>query len=273
MNATDSGSDRKRFYLSTNTTAGINLLLATSYEEGFGSDQSKSEALNHILSNNASDVVRTTYHGALTYHSWLGIVDLTFRARSNGHVNQLAVSTVANIKKVRVADTDELYNATLSNLNDNLRVLGNHSREMQAAYREMGHSYFSAFDNGDFLSYVGTCFTMAVSQTRPIGMIKGYEQAGIITPVISIKSVLAIPLLLATIAFFIPYAIVTIKLYTNNDQWLSYKLHVDAREYIINLCHSRFNVSKPIGDDEVLKVVREDHGDDGPVFELEKLVM
>ncbi|KAG0012324.1 hypothetical protein BGZ81_001651 [Podila clonocystis] len=272
MNVTDSGTARKLFYLSTNTTAGINLLLATSYEESFGSNQSKSEALNHILSNNASEVVRTTYYGAFTYQSWLSIVDLTFRARSDGNVTQLEFSTVANLKQVRFADTDELYNATLSNLNDNLRVLGNHSSELQAAYREMGHDIFSAFNNGDFLSYVATCFTMAVSQTRPIGTIRGYEQADVVTPVISIKLVLAIPLLLVTIAFFIPYAIVTVKLYTDNDHWLSYKLHVDAREYIINLCHSRFNASKPIGDDEVLKVFREDHGDDGPVFELEKLV-
>ncbi|KAG0326325.1 hypothetical protein BG000_001443 [Podila horticola] len=256
-----------------NSTAGINLLLATSIEEGFGSDQSKSEALNHILSNNASDVTRVTYFGAFVYRSWLSIVDLTFRTRSDGHVNQLEFSTVGNIKQVRSADTDELYNATLSNLNDNLRVLGNHSRELQAVYRENHHDISSAFENGDFLSYVATCFTMAVSQTRPIGMVKGYEQAGVVTPVISIKLVLAIPLLLATIAFFIPYAVVTFKLYTNNDKWLPYRLHVDAREYIINLCHSRFIVNQPIGDDEASRVVCEDNGNDGPVFELEKLVM
>ncbi|KAF9318226.1 hypothetical protein BG003_011620 [Podila horticola] len=272
-NVTDAGSATKLFYFSHNSTAGINLLLATSIEEGFGSDQSKSEALNHILSNNASDVTRVTYFGAFVYRSWLSIVDLTFRTRSDGHVNQLEFSTVGNIKQVRSADTDELYNATLSNLNDNLRVLGNHSRELQAVYRENHHEITSAFENGDFLSYVATCFTMAVSQTRPIGMVKGYEQAGVVTPVISIKLVLAIPLLLATIAFFIPYAVVTFKLYTNNDKWLPYKLHVDAREYIINLCHSRFIVNQPIGDDEASRVVCEDNGNDGPVFELEKLVM
>ncbi|KAG0046572.1 hypothetical protein BGZ83_008253 [Gryganskiella cystojenkinii] len=272
LNGTDPLSAMKIFYLSTNGTAGINLLLATSFEEGFGNGQSQSEALNHILNNNASEVARTTYYGAFTLRSWLGIVDLTFKARSDGNDYQLELSTIANLKQVRFADTDKLYNATLSNLNDNMMVLRNHSRELQAVYRGTGSGTSSVFNSGDFLSYVATCFTMAVNQTRPMGMIKGYDQADVVTPVISIKSVLAIPLLLATIALFIPYAIVTIKLYTNNDQWLRYKLHVDAREYIINLCHSRFLVSKPIGDIEVLKVIREDHSDDGPVFELEKLV-
>ncbi|KAF9213945.1 hypothetical protein BGZ59_004583 [Podila verticillata] len=268
-----SGQSVKFFYFSNNSTAGINLLLAASYEESFGAEQLRSELLTHILSNNASDVMRTTYYGAFLYQSWLAVADVAFRARSDGYVNQLEASTFGNIKQVRFADTDELYNATLKNLNDNLRVLGNHSREWQVMYREQDHIALSSSENGDFLSYVATCFTMAVSQTRPIGMIKGYEQAGVVTPVISIKLVLAIPLLLATIAFFIPYAIVTIKLYTNNDKWLPYKLHVDAREYIINLYHSRFIVSKLIGDGGVSEVVREDHGDYGPVFELEKLVM
>ncbi|KAF9348658.1 hypothetical protein BGX26_012944 [Mortierella sp. AD094] len=272
-NTTDSEIPIKAFYLSTDTAAGINLLLGISHEEGFGTYQSMSEALNHILNNNTSDIKRTTYYGAFYYQSWLSIADFTLRARSDGHVNHLEFSTVGNLKQVHFVDTDEIFNATLRNLNSNSEVLRNYSRELQAALRKNGGGISSAFDNGDLLSYIATCFTMAVAQTRPIGMIKGYEQAGVITPIISIKLVLAIPLLLATIAFFIPYAIVTIKLYTNNDKWLLYKFHVDAREYIINLCHSRFIVSKPIGDDEVSKVVCEDHGNDGPVFEIEKLDM
>ncbi|KAG0066880.1 hypothetical protein BGZ90_001220 [Linnemannia elongata] len=225
-NYTDSSSKIRPFALTTNSTAGIALLLGTSFEQGFGDLQSVSEARDRLVSGNNTDITSTTYLGA----------------------------------------------AVVTNLNANLKVLGNHSRDLQAAYRQEDIKS-AEFENGDLLSYVTTCFAMAVSQTRPIGMIKGYEQAGIITPAISINLVLAIPLLLITIAFLVPYAIVTIKLYTNNDNWLSYKLHVDAREYIINLCHSRFIVNKPRNDGEVLTIIHEDHGDDGPIFEREGLDM
>lgn len=269
-NATNDASRVRPFFLTTNTTAGIALLLGTSYEDRFGNEQSLQEAHDRVVRGNNTDITGATYYGLFAYQSWLAIVDLTFRAQSDGQVSRLEFSTVRNIRQVNSADSTLLFSAVLTNLNANMKVLGNHSQELQAVFRQQG-VVSSSFVNGDLLSYVATCYAMAVSQTRPIGMIKGYEQADIITPAISIKLVLAIPLLLVTIAFLVPYAIVTIKLYTNNDNWLSYKLHVDAREYIINLCHSRFIVNKPRDDDEVLKIIREDHGDDGPIFELGEL--
>ncbi|KAG9060880.1 hypothetical protein KI688_007949 [Linnemannia hyalina] len=269
-NATNGTFKVKPFYLSTNTTAGIALLLGTSSIDGFGNVQSIQEARDRATRGNNTDITRTTYYGLFAYQSWLAIIDLTFRAQSAGKAGRLELSIASNVRQVNSADSTLLFSAVLTNLNANLRVLGNHSRELQAVFRQQD-AMSSIFENGDLLSYVATCYAMAVSQTRPIGMIKGYEQAGIITPAISIKLVLAIPLLLVTIAFLVPYAIVTIKLYTNNDNWLSYKLHVDAREYIINLCHSRFIVNRLRDDDEVLKIIREDHGDDGPIFELGEL--
>ncbi|KAK3846504.1 MAG: hypothetical protein J3R72DRAFT_486763 [Linnemannia gamsii] len=255
------------FALTTNSTAGIALLLGTSSEQGFGDVQSNLEARDRLVSGNNTDITNSTYIGVFSYQSWLAIMDLTFRGRSEGELNRLEFSTVSNLRQVSFADRTLLFSAVETNLNANLKVLGNHSRDMQAAYRQV-NAKLSDFETGDLLSYVATCFAMAVSQTRPIGMIKGYEHADIITPAISINLVFAIPLLLVTIAFLVPYAIVTIKLYTNNDTWVSYKLHVDAREYIINLCHSRFIVNKPRDDGEVLKIIHEDHGDDGPIFEL-----
>ena len=269
-NYTVNTSNVRSFILTTNSTAGIALLLGTSLEQGFGSLQSTWEAQGRLVSGNYTDITSTTYYGAFAYQSWLAILDLTFRGRSEGQLSRLEFSTVSNVREVSSADSTLLFSAVATNLNANLKVLGNHSRDLQAAYRQEGIGS-SEFELGDLLSYVATCFGMAVSQTRPIGMIKGYEQARIITPAISIKLVLAIPLLLVTIALLVPYAIITIKLYTNNDNWLSYKLHVDAREYIINLCHSRFIVNKPRDDDEVLKIIHEDHGDDGPIFELGEL--
>ncbi|KAF9114178.1 hypothetical protein BGX30_006684 [Mortierella sp. GBA39] len=270
-NATNDAFTKARpFFLSTNTTAGIALLLGTSSQDRFGNEQSIQEAVDRTARGNNTDITRTTYYGLFAYQSWLAIVDLTFRAQNAGQVGRLELSTASNIRQVNSADSTLLFSAVSTNLNANLRVLGNHSRELQAALRQPGVGS-SLFENGDLLSYVATCYAMAVSQTRPIGMIKGYEQAGITTPAISIKLVLAIPLLLVTIVFLVPYAIVTIKLYTNNDNWLSYKLHVDAREYIINLCHSRFIVNKLRDDGEVLKIIREDHGDDGQIFNLGEL--
>ncbi|KAK3834506.1 MAG: hypothetical protein J3R72DRAFT_514366 [Linnemannia gamsii] len=96
---------------------------------------------------------------------------------------------------ISCADSTLLFSAVETNLNANLKVLGNHSWDMRAAYRQVD-ARMSNFEFGDLLSYVATCFAMAVSQTRPIGMIKGYEHADIIAPVISINFVLAIPLLL-----------------------------------------------------------------------------
>ncbi|KAF9537461.1 hypothetical protein EC957_008103 [Mortierella hygrophila] len=269
-NATNGAGKGRPFFLSTNTSAGIALLLGTSPEDRLGNWQSIKEATGRAARGSNTDITRTTYYGLFAYQSWLAAVDLTFRAQSAGQVGRLELSTASNIRQVNSADSTLLFSAVLTNLNANLRVLGNHSRELQAVFRQQG-ALSSLFENGDLLSYVATCFAMAVSQTRPIGMIKGYEQAGIITPAISIKLVLAIPLLLVTIAFLVPYAIVTIKLYTNNDNWLSYKLHVDTREYIINLCHSRFIVSRLRDDGEVLKIISEDHGDDGPIFEFGEL--
>ncbi|KAG9061310.1 hypothetical protein KI688_007288 [Linnemannia hyalina] len=257
----------RKLVLSTNTTVGITLLLGTASEQRFGNKQSSKELIDRIVGGNNTDILRTTYIGGFGYQSWLAIVDLTFRARSKGQVNRLELSNIVHVRQEHPADADPIFSAVA-----NSKVLGNYSRELQAAYREQGATS-SVFEMGDFLSYVATCFAMAVSQTRPIGMIKGYEQAGIITPAITIKLVLAIPLLLVTIAFLVPYAIVTIKLYTNSDNWLSYKLHVDAREYIINLCHSRFLVNKVRDDGEVLRIIRDNHGDDGPIFEVEKLDM
>lgn len=268
----NASSSFKNFHLSTATTAGVNLLLMSSIFDGFGDITFKMEVLGHINANDTSYVKRATYYGLFVYMGFVGTADATFQSRGGGLTDELEFSKINNVKVVKTADQDALFNATLDNLRNNTKVLSNHTREMQTVFKD----FFQTTDTNslmDFTSYIMTCVTMAVSQTRPIGMIKGYEQAGVVTPIISIKLVLAIPLLLATIAFFIPYAIVAIKLYTNNDQWLPYKLHVDAREYIINLCHSRFIVSKPISDDEFSKVVRKDHGDDGPVFELEKLVM
>ncbi|KAK5797206.1 hypothetical protein F5H01DRAFT_358827 [Linnemannia elongata] len=269
-NYTDSSSKIRPFALTTNSTAGIALLLGTSFEQGFGDLQSVSEARDRLVSGNNTDITSTTYLGAFAHQSWLAIVDITFRGRNEGQHSRLEFSTISNLRQVSSSDSTLLFSAVVTNLNANLKVLGNHSRDLQAAYRQEDIKS-AEFENGDLLSYVTTCFAMAVSQTRPIGMIKGYEQAGIITPAISINLVLAIPLLLITIAFLVPYAIVTIKLYTNNDNWLSYKLHVDAREYIINLCHSRFIVNKPRNDGEVLTIILEDHGDDGPIFEREGL--
>lgn len=268
-NATLSGGPIRQFQLSTNTTVGINLLLATAVEGGYGNEQSRQEAFARVVAGNNTDIKRVAFVGGLAYQSWLAVMDLTFQARSAGQDTRLHFSSVSNIRHVRPADPDILFSAVLTNLQSNPGVLRDYSRGLQAVFRQTD-TLSSVFEYGDFLSYVATCFAMAVSQTRPIGMIKGYEAAGITTPVISIKLVLAIPLLLVTIAFLIPYAIVTIKLYTNNNNWLSYKLHADAREYIINLCHSRFLVDRVRDDDEVLQIIREDHGDDGLIFELEE---
>jgi hypothetical protein len=269
-NYTVGSSNVRPFVLTTNSTAGIALLLGTSFEQGFGNNQTNLEAYDRLVSGNNTDIARIYYVGLFVYQSRLAIVDVTFRGRGEGQLSRLEFSTTTNIRQVSSADSTLLFSAVEANLNANLKVLGNHSRDLQAGYRQEGATT-SEYENGDLLSYVATCFVMAVSQTRPIGMIKGYEQAAILTPVISINLVLAIPLLLVTVAFLVPYAIVTVKLYTNNDNWLSYKLHVDAREYIINLCHSRFIVNKPRDDGEVLKIIREDHGDDGPIFKLGEL--
>jgi hypothetical protein len=268
VTGTVNGSDGRLFTLTTNSTAGIACLFGTAFIQGFGNEQSNLEAYGRLRSGNNTDITSTTYFGGFFYQSWLGIVDLTFRGRSEGELSRLEFSTISNIRQVSPANSTLLFHAVETNLNANVKVLRSYSQDLQATYRQESAKSIINFEDGDLLSYIATCFAMAVSQTRPIGMIKGYEQADITTPVISIKLVLAIPLLLVTIALLVPYAIVTIKLYTNNDNWLSYKLHVDAREYIINLCHSRFIVNKPRDDGEVLKIIREDHDDDGPIFEL-----
>ncbi|KAG0295921.1 hypothetical protein BGZ96_010612 [Linnemannia gamsii] len=269
QNVTDSIGVLKAYQLSTNTTAGIALLLGTSIEQNFGNLQFSEEAINRVVTGNYTGIKRVTFFGAFIYQSWLGILDLTFQARGAGPDYRLHFSTASNIRHVRFVDSGPLFSAVLDNLESNLGVLRNHSQALQTAYLRQS-AISSVFESGDLLSYVSTCFAMAVSQTRPIGMIRGYEHAEIITPAITIKLVIAIPLLLVTIAFLIPYAIVTVKLYTNSDKWLSYKLHADAREYIINLCHSTFLVDKVRDDDEVLKIIREDHGDDGLIFEIEE---
>ncbi|KAG0210468.1 hypothetical protein BGX28_009278 [Mortierella sp. GBA30] len=268
------GAKVKGFYLSTGSVTGINLLLMSSLANGFGDNQWRQEASHHIqLNDTSSSIRRATYYGHFQYRCHLVAMNVTLKSRSDGNINQLEFSTFKDIRPVRRVDVDEFFNATLSNLNGNSKVLSNYSRELQSMSRDPAHALISTAHNGDLISYIATCYTMAASQTQPNGMVKGYEQAGIITPVISIKLALAIPLLLVTIALLVPYAIVTIKLYKNDGKWLPYKIHVDTREYIINLCHSRFVVSKPIGDAEALKIIREDHGEDGPIFELEKLSM
>ncbi|KAI8605043.1 hypothetical protein EDD21DRAFT_411492 [Dissophora ornata] len=273
LNSTFSDWDTKKFSLTAVTTVGINMLLGSSISSNFGNAQSILEAYGHLTSNDTSNyVTKATYYGVIYHQSWLAATNVTLVSRNQGIVNQLEFSKFTDIRQIKRVDADEVLNATLRNLRGNIGVLLDYGRDLQAAIQDManGHDSSSTANNGDFLSYITTCFTMAVSQTRPIGMIKGYEQAGVITPVISIKLVLAIPLLLVTIVFLVPYAVVAVKLFMNDGKWLSYKFHVDAREYIINLCYSRFIVSEPRSDGEVLRIIREDHGDDGPTFELEK---
>ncbi|KAG0195798.1 hypothetical protein BGX28_000605 [Mortierella sp. GBA30] len=264
----------KRFYLSTSTITGINLLMMSAFTgANLGNTSSTQQMIRHVQTNDTSIyITRATYYGRIFYRSYLAVSDVTLKSQGDGNSTQLEFSTFTKFRIVREVDDDELLNATLSNLNSNVKVLSNHSREMQALLQDSTNDGAGTTHNGDLLSYMGTCFIMAVSQTRPIGMVKGGDEvAGIITPVISIKLVLAIPLLLIAIVFFVPYAFVAIKLFRNNGKWLLYRLHVDTREYIINLCHSRFIVNKPRGDSEILKIIREDHDDNGPIFEVEKL--
>ncbi|KAF8924244.1 hypothetical protein BGZ58_002000 [Dissophora ornata] len=274
LNSTFSGWDTKEFSLTAVTTVEINMLLGSSISSNFGNAQSLLEAYGHLASNDTSSyVTKATYYGVIYHQSWLAATNVTLVSRNQGNVNQLEISTIANLTLIKRVDADKVFNATLRNLRDNVGVLLDYGQDLQASSQGGANPIVitSTANNGDFLSYIATCFTMAVSQTRPIGMIKGYEQADVITPVISINLVWAIPLLLITIAFLVPYTIVAIKLYMNDGKWLSYKSHVDAREYIINLCHSSFIVSEPRSDGEVLRIILEDHGDDGPMFELEKL--
>ncbi|KAF8924246.1 hypothetical protein BGZ58_002002 [Dissophora ornata] len=248
----------KKLSLTEVTLDGINMLL-----NDFGVPSGKS----------SSNATKATYYGTINYQSWLAAANVTLISQNQGNVTQLEISGVTSLKLIKRVDADDVLNATLHNLRDNVGVLLDYGRELQASSQGGANciDMTSTANNGDFLSYIATCFTMAVSQTQPIGMIKGYEQAGVPTPVISINLAWAIPLLLVTIVFLVPYTIVAIKLYKNDGKWLSYKSHVDAREYIINLCHSSFIVSEPRSDDEVLRIILEDHGDDGPMFELEKL--
>ncbi|KAF9088147.1 hypothetical protein BGX27_002748 [Mortierella sp. AM989] len=258
--------ERKMVYLSTSTTTGINLLLATSLANNLGNRDFQTDALKRMIANDTvSYIRRITYYGQFIYMSVVGTVDVTFRPRHDGLVNQLELSTFGNLKVVKAADSHELFNTTLDNLRSNQMVLSNYGKEMQNAYKDMSQTS-SSNKMMDFSSYVVTCLVMAISQTRPVGMIKGYEQANVNTAVISIKLTLLIPLLLVTIVLSVPYAIVLAKLHNNNSKWLLYKFNVDAREYLINLCHSRFIVTKPMSEMEVSKIIREDHGDNGPVF-------
>ncbi|KAK3824009.1 MAG: hypothetical protein J3R72DRAFT_426665 [Linnemannia gamsii] len=251
---------------STSTATGIYLMLVTSVFSNFGDQAFREDALKHIIANDTvSYIRRVTFYGYFLYASIVGTMDLTFRTRLDGSADQLEISTFDNLKIIKAADSHELFNATLDNLRSNQKVLSNHSKELQNALMDFNRGT-STSKMMDFSSYVTTCLVMAISQTRPIGMIKGYEQANIITPVISIKVSLLIPLLLVTVALFIPYAIIRAKLHINDSKWLLYKFNVDVREYLINLCHSRFIVTKPISDEEVSKIIREDHGDNGPVF-------
>ncbi|KAI8605045.1 hypothetical protein EDD21DRAFT_411494 [Dissophora ornata] len=248
----------KKLSLTEVTLDGINMLL-----NDFGVPSGKS----------SSNATKATYYGTINYQSWLAAANVTLISQNQGNVTQLEISGVTSLKLIKRVDADDVLNATLHNLRDNVGVLLDYGRELQASSQGGANciDMTSTANNGDFLSYIATCFTMAVSQTQPIGMIKGYEQAGVPTPVISINLAWAIPLLLVTIVFLVPYAVVAVKLFMNDGKWLSYKFHVDAREYIINLCHSSFIVSEPRSDGEVLRIILEDHGDDGPMFELEKL--
>ncbi|KAI8605841.1 hypothetical protein EDD21DRAFT_362698 [Dissophora ornata] len=253
--------EHKFMYLSTSSAVGINLLLISSVFDGFGDPAFIEEAYKHITTNDTL----TTYYGVFTHISVVGTMDVTFQPRNYGPGNQLELSTFDNIKVVKAADMDELFNATLDNLKSNQKVLSNYSREMRNAFKDI-YQDTSSSKLMDFSSYVTTCLVMAISQTRPVGMIKGYEQANVITPVISIKLSLLIPLLLVTVTFFIPYAVVTALLHNNDSKWMLYKLNVDVREYLINLCRSRFIVTKPMSDKEISQIIHEDHGDNGPVF-------
>ncbi|KAF9140477.1 hypothetical protein BG015_001653 [Linnemannia schmuckeri] len=250
----------------TSTATGINLILVTAILNKFGDQAFRQDALKRIIANDTvSHIRRATFYGYFLYMSIVGTVDLTFRTRLDGSAGQLEISTFDNLKVVKAADSHELFNATLDNLQSNQKVLSNHSKEMQDVFKDLFQG-ISTSKTMDLSSYVTTCLVMAISQTRPVGMIKGYEQANVITPVISIKLSLLIPLLLVTVVLFIPYAIVMVKLHINDSNWLLYKFNVDVREYLINLCCSRFIVTKPMSDKEVSKMIREDQGDNGPVF-------
>ena len=255
----------KFYYSSTTTAVGINLMLMSSMTDGFGNGTFLADTIKYLTANNAINYIKkTVYYGVFTSMSAVGSVDVTFRSRSEGPT-QLEFSSFDNMKIVKNADLYELFNATLDNLNNNREVLVNYVKETQSAFEDLTQGA-STNDEVDFTSYIATCLTMAVSQTRPIGMIKGYEQADVVTPIISINLVLLVPLLLATIAFLIPYTIIAFKLHNDDAKWLPYKLHVDPREYIINLCYSRFVVDKPRNEKEMLKILNEDHGDNGPIF-------
>ncbi|KAI8595264.1 hypothetical protein EDD21DRAFT_391616, partial [Dissophora ornata] len=215
--------ESKAMYLSTSTAVGINLLLISSVFDGFGDPAFIEEAYKHITTNDTlSYIKKAFYYGVFSHLSVVGTMDVTFQPRNYGPGNQLELSTLDNIKVVKAADMDEVFNATLDNLKSNQKVLSNYSREMQNFFKDI-YQDTSSSNLMDFSSYVTTCLVMAISQTRPVGMIKGYEQANVITPIISIKLSLLVPLLLVTVTFFIPYAIVTALLHNNDSKWMLYK--------------------------------------------------
>ncbi|KAG0057166.1 hypothetical protein BGZ83_001109 [Gryganskiella cystojenkinii] len=258
----------KSLQLTATTVTGLNLLLISAINDEFGDVQSRKEILNYLITNNTSSYVkRATYYGTIMYTSWLGVFDVTFRSQNDGNSSQLEFSSFNNTRKAINVDADELFNATLHNLRSNVNVLLNHSRELLWLIQNANQGIQTATDkNGDFLSYVATCYVMAVSQTRPVGMIRGHDQADIATPVIAINVVLLIPLFLVAAALFVPYAVLMCKLRSNDEKWIPYKLHVDPQEYIINLCLSMSDVVRPRSEKELKKIIGEDHGDSGPVF-------
>ena len=256
----------KNIRLTTDTRAGINLLLGSSVSDRLGTAQDIIDSMNYVSNNDTAHIKRATYYGIIIHNSWLGALNMTLKSRNQRDIRQLEISTYESVKNIQRVNSDKLFNVTLRNLDDNIKVLSNHSRELQRALHNGAYEYSSRVNNGDLTSYIAMCFIMAVSETRPFGMVRGYEPADIMTPIISINLMLAIPLLATAVAFLIPYIFVSIKLYINDDKWILYKLHVDTREYIINLCYSRFVVDKPMDNDKALKIMHEDYGDNGPIF-------
>ncbi|KAG0313124.1 hypothetical protein BGZ99_009073 [Dissophora globulifera] len=98
-------------------------------------------------------------------------------------------------------------------------------------------------------------------------MIKGREQADIITTVISVKIAYAIPLIVIALLSLVVYSYINLNLLLNSKNLLSYKLHVNARDYLPNLYDNKFTVDTVKNDREVLDNLRENPKILGPIFE------
>lgn len=258
----------KGLYLSTSTNSGINLILYNSLTEYFGDLNYRKEMLNYIIKNDTS-IKLITYYGLFSYSSRIVIANVTMRSRNEGPINQIEFSTFDQGRTIGHANTDILFNKTENELNTNIKILSNFSVQIQNLLRNDINASASQIHNGDLISYILICFVRASSKVRETGTIKGYSSANIIIPVISINLKLFIPLLTITIIFLIPILIIKIKMSNkDNNYWTLYRLHTDAKNYIINLCNGD-KLFKPYikNNKEIIKMLNENKYDNDPLFQ------